>query len=81
MSELTDKEKEIASAMLKHHSSALGYRCCNDFEWPSNWTDEEKTKFTKEFHDWNGDPEEYKQGDVLSSDFSVAAFIAFKLEF
>jgi len=80
MGKLTSKEMEIAVTMLEDYSSYLSNRCCNDFEWPINWTHEEKTKFTKDFHDWNGDPEEYEQGDVLNSDFSVAAFLASKLD-
>ncbi len=80
MSELTVKEMQIAAAMLDDYSDYLGNRTCNDFEWPCNWNDEEKTKFTKEFHDYNGDPEEYEEGDILNSDFSVAGFLAFKLK-
>jgi hypothetical protein len=77
---LTQKELEIVASLLEDHSDYLGNRCCNDYDWPCNWTDEEKTKFTKDYHDWNGDPEEYTKGDILNSDFSVAAFLASKIE-
>ena len=80
MSELTDKEKQIAATMLENYSEYLANRICNDFDWPGNWTNEEITKFTKDFHDWNGDPEEYEQGDILSSDHAVSSFLAHKLE-
>lgn len=80
MSELTVKEMEIVVNMLENYSDYLGSRGCNDFEWPCNWSDEEKTKFTKEFHDFNGDPEEYEEGDILNADFCVVGFLAFKLE-
>jgi len=77
---MNKKEMEIAATMLNDYSEYLGNRCCNDFEWPCNWSDEEKTLFTKEFHDYNGDPEEYEQGDILNSDFCVAWFLAHKLK-
>jgi hypothetical protein len=80
MKKLTKKEMEIIVSLLRDHSDYLSNRCCNDYDWPCNWTDEEKTKFTKDYHDWNGDPEEYIEGDILSSDFSVAAFLASKLK-
>ena len=80
MSELNEKEMKLAGEMLNQYSDFLSNRCCNDFDFPDNWTDEEKTKFTKEYHDWNGDPEEYEKGNVLHTDFCVSMFLAYKLE-
>lgn len=77
---VTRKELEIIASLLEGHSDHLSNQCCNDYEWPCNWTDEEKTKFTKEYHDWNGDPEEYTEGDILNSNFSVASFLSSKIE-
>lgn len=76
---LAKKEMEMAISMLDGYSDYLSVQVCNDYEFPSNWSDEEKTKFTKDYHEWNGDPEEYKYGDILNCDFAAALFLAFKL--
>lgn len=72
-------EKALASAMLKDYSNVLGNRCCNDFEFPSDWSKQQKIDFVKEYHDWNGDPEVFNPDVPILPDFAVASFLAWKI--
>ena len=76
---MNDKEKLIAASMLKELSSKLGNECCNDWSFPASWSEDEKITFVKEYHDWNGDPEEFLETHLHLPDFCVASFLAHKL--
>lgn len=75
------KEKQLASKMLKYASDVFGYHTCNDVDeafW-EGWTIDERKKFVKEFHEWNGDPEEYDEKFLHIPDFAIMGFLAYKL--
>ena len=44
------------------------------------WTLEERQQFVKEFHEWNGDPEEYEETFLHLGDSTIMSFLAAKLE-
>ena len=77
---MNKKEMALAVVMLDHLADMLGDNGCNDFDFPENWSNGEATVFTLEYHQENGDPEEYEIGDILNSDFCVARLLARKLE-
>ena len=77
---MNEKEKLIASSMLDEYSDRLGNDGCNDWDFPPGWTMAEKQVFVKEYHEWNGDPEEYdEKEDPYISNHCVALFLAHKL--
>lgn len=76
---MRDKENQLAAKMLDSLSDILSNRGCNDFEFPANWSKEEKIKFVKGFHYWNGDPEEFDENNLYMADFSVSSFLAERL--
>lgn len=73
---MNNKEKELAAMFLSACSEMLSNRMSNDFDFPSNWSEKEKTEFTKGYHDWNGDPEEYLQGMVINNDSCVVNYLS-----
>ena len=76
---MNNKEKLIAASMLKELSSKLGNECCNDWYFPESWTENEKICFVSEYHEWNGDPEEFDARRLILPDFAVASFLAHKI--
>ncbi len=78
---MTDKEKILASKMLKLASNEFGNHSCNDVKDSlyDEWTTEERKQFVKEYHEWNGDPEEYNENFLHLPDFAIMNFLADKL--
>jgi len=74
------KEKKIAAEMLDDLGDKLANNGCNDWNFPEDWTMAEKQTFVKEYHEWNGDTEEYDENEEpYISDFCVANFLSHKL--
>lgn len=79
---MTKAEKILAAKLLELYSDELAKHICNDLteDLKSTLTQEEWRKFDREYHQWNGDPEEHTASshDRLG-DFSLASFLAHKL--
>lgn len=70
----------LAASLLSDHAVHLGNQTSpRAWEFPEIWTQEERAKFVKEFHDWNGSPENFDLGALHLPDGGVAAFLAYKL--
>ena len=76
---MNEKEKAIIRQFLKDHSHIIGNRCCNDWGFPKDWTQEERLEFTRAYHEWNGDPECFDPDHLFLSDCAVAEFLAHRL--
>lgn len=79
---MTTKEKKLAAKMLDLASNEFGRHGCNDVDDSvyNEWTLEERQTFVKEFHDWNGDPEEYLPTHLHLPDYAIMDFLAHKLK-
>lgn len=79
---MTYNEKKLAAQMLEMASEMFGDYTCNDVDesFYNGWTIEERQKFVKEFHEWNGDPEEYDKKFLHIPDFALMSFLAKKLK-
>lgn len=79
---MNKKEKELASRMLEIAGELFANRNCNDVDDSvyDGWTHEERCGFVKEYHDWNGDPEEYDESYLHLPDFAIMDFLAYKLK-
>jgi len=78
----SDKEIKLAQYFMERASEELGNNSCNDVEeevW-QEWTLEERKKFIKDYHEWNGDPEDYDDEELHLPDFAVMSFLSSKLE-
>ena len=76
---MTEKEKTLAVGFLKEFGSVLCNRSCNDWDFPADWTHEEKCTFMREFLEWNGTPEDFDEERLWISDACVAQFLAHKI--
>lgn len=73
------KERLLAAGMLRLASDAFANHGCNDWSFPEDWTQEEKIQFVLEYHEWNGDPEEFNANYLHLPDCAVMDFLADKL--
>ncbi len=78
---MNEKENKLAAKFLKLSSDEFGNHGCNDVDDSvyEGWTLEERQQFVKEFHDWNGDPEEYDPEFLHLHDYAIMSFLAYKL--
>ncbi|HWY33966.1 MAG TPA: hypothetical protein VNX68_04925 [Nitrosopumilaceae archaeon] len=87
---MTKKEKLFLAELLEMASDEFSNHTCNDMpeELLKNFTDKEKESLIKEYHEYNGDPEEIENStsDLLLEDFdcmpdwSWMSFFAYKLK-
>ena len=78
---MTNKEILLAAKVLDIADEEFSHYGCNDLEESvyDGWSLEERQEFVKEFHNWNGDPEEYDEDMLDLPDFAVMAFLSHKL--
>ncbi len=78
---MTDKERILAADLMQLASEEFGDHGCNDLDDKlfEKWSKEEIQQLTKEYHDFNGDPEEYNPNHLYLPDFAVMAYLANKL--
>ena len=76
------KEKQLAAKMLELASEQFSNHGCNEVEDSvyDGWTIEERKGFVKNFHDWNGDPEDYDEDFLHIGDSTLMAYFADKLK-
>lgn len=78
---MNNKEKLLAAEMLRLAENEFSNHGCNEVEesvW-DNWTIAERQEFVKEFHEYNGDYEEYDPNFLHLSNTSIMGFLAHKL--
>ena len=74
-------EIEWIVKFLHRYADNLGDRGCNDFDMEAMIPDvKERRLFIKDYHDWNGDPEEFDPEYLELPDFAVVGFLAHRLE-
>lgn len=76
---MNHKELILAAEFLEQHSDDLSDNGCNDWEYPDDWTEQEKIDFCREYHNFNKSPEDFNPEDLTLPDFAVASFLAHKL--
>lgn len=76
---MSHKELILAAEFLEQYSDDLSDNGCNDWEYPDDWTEQEKIDFCREYHDFNKSPEDFDPDDLTLPDFAVASFLAHKL--
>ena len=82
---MSNKEKRLAAELLEMASDEYATHTCNDLD-PSileDFTMDEKIQLAKEFHQWNGDPEEITGTpddiNALYYDWELMSFLSAKL--
>lgn len=76
------KEKNLISEFLEIASDKFSNHCCNDVDESLfvDWTSDERKQFVKEYHEWNGDPEEFDDKFLVLPDYAIMSFLADKLK-
>lgn len=79
---MTPNEKKLLFAMLEHYSDIMGNAVCNDLprEWEAMLTKEEWVALDRQFHEWNGDPENHDPNRIMMMDFSVLYYFQRRLK-
>lgn len=79
---ISSKERNLYIALLEYATDQISNKGCNDVDEKlySNWTKEERIKFVKEFHEYNGDPENFDEDFLRLPDFAILGFLKHKLE-
>ena len=79
---MTGNEQKLVAKLLNLASDEFGGHICNDVpnKFYKGWTIEERKQFVKEYHEWNGDPEEYDEDHLHLPDFAIMAFLADKIK-
>ena len=78
MGQLTDKELLLVADLLNDASETYSNHGCNDFDFPSDWTDIEKQAFVVDFQIWNGGIDDDDDADNMA-DWCVMATLANKI--
>lgn len=71
-----EKLLRMVAEFLRSYSNELGNNVCNDWDFPEDWTEEERVALVKEYHDRNGDPEEFDPDCLLLSDMCATWILA-----
>lgn len=81
MKPLTKNELRLAGKMLELASEAFSNHGCNDVEDSvyDGWTLEERQQFVKDFHEHNGDPQEYNPKYLHLGDSFIMSYLADRL--
>jgi len=78
---MTVQEIQLTAKLLDLAADTFSNHGCNDVseEMYEGWTKEQRQALVKEFHEWNGDPEEYDPEFLHLGDSSLIAFFAAKI--
>lgn len=73
---MTTKERLLVINLLRGYSEMLSNTGCNDWDFPDDWTEEEKRTFLDEY-DWYNSGGEERSENI--PDYAVASFLAHRL--
>jgi len=78
---MKNKEFRLAAKLLEMADEEFGNHVCNDVyeSFWDGWEKEERQEFVKQYHEWNGDPEEFDPNFLLLPDYAIMGFLAHKL--
>lgn len=76
---MSNKEIKLAAKMLDRLSYILSNRGCNDWKFPEDWSDEERASLIKDYHEFNGDYDDFEKPPTMIMDFCVASILSEKL--
>jgi hypothetical protein len=76
------KELRLAASLLQLASDEFSNHGCNDVDayFYEGWSLKERQQFIKEFHDWNGDPEEFNPNFLELGDDILMSYLADKIK-
>ncbi len=81
MSELSESEKAVLLKLVEQASETMGNAGCNDFDLSEFMVEEQIDGLAKEYHQWNGDPEEFDpkaDNSMAVPDFALITYLTKK---
>lgn len=81
MPELQPHERFLMAVVLEMASNVFGEHGCNDFDLSKYMTSEQGKEFMRQYHEYNGDPEEFSDDEYNGwfQDYAVMGFLAHKI--
>lgn len=76
---MTIKEKLLAAEILDQVADEYSNHGCNDWDFPEEWTAEEKIKFVREFHEFDDSLDEFNPAHLGMADYWVMKLLAHKI--
>jgi len=74
---MREKVLSVAASLLDTASEAFSNRICNDWDWPSDWSEDERRRAFRLYHEWNGDLDEVDdEEEPLFNDWIAMLFCA-----
>lgn len=73
-------EIELIIDLLELAADRYSNDGCNDHDYPESWTEDDKIQFAKDYHDWNGDPEEFNEKWLIHENWIMMQLLAEKLK-
>lgn len=74
-------EKQLTAKFLELAAGEFSNHGCNDVDedFFEGWTKDQRQEFCKEWHEWNGDPDEYDPEWLSLPDYAIMDFLASKI--
>ncbi len=76
---MTPAELRLAADFLRELADRMSNDRCNDWEYPEDWSGDERREFVRQYHEFNGDPEEFDPTRTRLANFCAVALLAHKL--
>ena len=77
---IKDKWLKLTGELLKVASYEFSDHICNDWNFPEDWSNEEKIEFVKAMYEDNGNPEDFDPNHLHVPDWLVMSFLGSKLK-
>lgn len=77
---LKPKWLKLAGELLEQASHEFANHGCNDWNFPNNWTENERKEIVQAMHEDNGNPEEFDPEHLSVPDWWIMAFLAGRLK-
>jgi hypothetical protein len=76
---MKNKWLKLAGDLLEKGSDLLSNKSCNDWDFPADWSEEEKIEFVQSMFQQNGNPQEFDSSNLNVPDWWVASFLSQQL--
>lgn len=76
---LSDKDARLLIPFLEDLGNKYGNAGCNDWQWPDDWTQDERDEFIRSYNNHNGSPE-YNEDDIPARQYQMDFVILYELQ-
>ena len=80
MADMNPKWLAVAAEMLELASDEFSNHGCNDWDFPDDWTIDERRELVRAIYQDNGDPQNFDPDRLCAMDYQVMRFLARRLK-